>query len=215
MPDITHLEARGLVKTFGSVRALSEVSFRVERGECVVIEGPNGAGKSTLMALLALCLRPTRGSLHFGALSAAQDADELRQTIGYVAHASMLYPDLNAEENLLFFGELHGVRNAQPVIQGLLERFGIDSWRDRPVRTYSRGQAQRVALARALLHKPAVLLLDEPTTGLDANSWQLLTDEIKRVRLAGTMVLTVTHEAAFADAVADRRIVLGHGKRVS
>lgn len=206
------VEARGLVKTFGPTRALAGVDVSLRAGEVTVIEGPNGSGKTTLLGILSLLVRPTRGTVRFGADDALARADVLRGAIGVLAHAAMVYPDLTGLESLRLSAGLHGVPDPEARIASLRERFEIGPFGDRPTRTYSRGQLQRVALARALLHAPQLLLLDEPSTGLDAASVARLGAAVRTEKERGAIVVLVTHDVALADAIGDRRIVLSRGR---
>jgi heme exporter protein A len=181
-----------------------------------VVEGPNGSGKSTLVAILALLARPTRGEVKYGTVEARKGGAALRARIGVLGHAAMVYPDLSARENLVFFARLHGVANPDARITALAERFEITSaFLERPARTYSRGQLQRLALARALLHAPRLLLLDEPSTGLDTATTERLVAAVAEEKKAGTILALITHDHALADRIADARIKLDRGKVVS
>lgn len=210
MRRFERVETRGLTKVYGPTRALSGIDATFTAGTVTSVEGPNGSGKSTLLSLLALIAKPTRGTIRFGDRDATAQPG-LRRHIGVLAHAAMIYPDLNAYENLSLFASLHDL----PVDKTLVrerERFGLGAWANRPARTYSRGQLQRVALARALLHEPALLLLDEPSTGLDANSNERLIEAVKRERERGAIVVLVTHDQALSDRIADRRLKLSQGR---
>jgi heme exporter protein A len=210
VPHFDRVETRALTKVYGPTRALSGVDATFNAGTVTSVEGPNGSGKSTLLSLLALIATPTRGTIRFGDRDATKQPG-LRRYIGVLAHAAMLYPDLNAYENLALFASLHEL----PVDQTLArerERFGLGSWASRPARTYSRGQLQRVALARALLHEPLLLLLDEPSTGLDASSNERLIEAVKRERERGAIVVLVTHDQALSERIADRRLKLSQGR---
>jgi heme exporter protein A len=204
------VETKGLTKVYGPTRALSGIDASFTAGTVTSVEGPNGSGKSTLLSLLALIAKPTRGTIRFGERDATK-LPGLRRHIGVLAHAAMVYPDLNAYENLSLFAKLH----ALPVDRTLdreRERFGLGAWAGRPARTYSRGQLQRVALARALLHEPTLLLLDEPSTGLDAASNERLIEAVKIERARGAIIVLVTHDQAFSEQVADRRLRLAQGR---
>lgn len=205
-----HVRAEGLVKLYGRTRALAGVDLELHPG-VTVIEGPNGSGKSTLLQILALMARPTDGALRFGPHDARRHRHVLRRSIGVLAHASFLYPDLSGAENLRFFGGLAGVEDAR--VDTLRERFGIGRFGERPVRTYSRGQAQRVALARALLAQPRTLLLDEPSTGLDVAGVRRLREAIAHERDRGAIVVVITHDRAFAKALDATRVKLARGRR--
>jgi heme exporter protein A len=210
--DFDAVRIRGLAKMFGSTRALMGIDLELAGGTVTAIEGPNGAGKSTLLALLALMMRPTRGEIRFGEAVARGTDPALRGRIGVLGHSAMCYPDLTAVENLELAARLHGVLGANARISALRERFELGPWAERPVRTYSRGQLQRVALARALLHRPRLLLLDEPSTGLDARSSERLQVAVREERAAGAIVVLVTHDAALADVLADQRVRLERGR---
>jgi heme exporter protein A len=209
--DFDRIEVRDLVKLYGPTRALAGVRLELEAGKITALEGPNGSGKSTLLNLLALLGRPTRGELRFGQHDPRR-RPELRARIGLVAHAAMVYPDLSGRENLALTAKLYGLPADAPAQQALEQRFELGPFMLRPARTYSRGQLQRLALARALLHAPRLLLLDEPSTGLDAHGVQRLTEAMLQERARGAIVVLVTHDAPLAAAVADRRIRLERGR---
>ena len=213
--DFDAVTARGLVKVYGPTRALAGVDVTLAAGRVTAIEGPNGSGKSTLLALLALLARPTRGTLRFGAHDAAHAGPGLRARIGVLAHAAMVYPDLTGRENLSLFAELYDLADRDARIGAVLERFEIGAFVDRPARTYSRGQLQRVALARALVHAPRLLLLDEPSTGLDAPSVERLARAVDAERARGAIIALVTHDGPLAERLADARVRLERGRVVA
>jgi heme exporter protein A len=213
--DFSTVTGRGLVKAYGPTRALAGVDLTLSPGRVTVLEGPNGSGKSTLLGLLALLVRPTRGTIHYGAHEAQDASAGLRSRIGVLAHAAMIYPDLSGRESLQLFAALHGLTDVDARLARLLERFEIGAFVDRPARTYSRGQLQRVALARALLHSPRLLLLDEPSTGLDVTSVERLARAVEEEREAGTIIVLVTHDEPLAERLADERVRLVRGRIAS
>jgi heme exporter protein A len=206
------LRAEKLTKLYGTTRALLDFDATFAAGHVCVVAGPNGSGKSTLLALLAQTARPTSGHIHYDAALASDAAR--RAAVGMVAHDAMLYPDLTGLENLELYAALYSVARPAARIDELRERFGAGRFAERPVRTYSRGQVQRVALCRALLHGPSILLLDEPTNGLDTDSVSRLADAIGAERARGVIQILVTHDAAFAERVADTQVALRAGRRV-
>src|SRR5215207_5184902 len=155
---------------FGSTVALRNVSERFEAGSIALVEGANGSGKSTLLAILSRSLRPTTGRVDWAPLG--DDAERVRAHVGWLGHDALVYPDLSGFENLHWAAQLYGLEPAS--VDSTAERLGIGAFARRPVRTMSRGQRQRIALARAILHRPSLLLLDEPTTGLDRDGVALL-----------------------------------------
>jgi ABC-type multidrug transport system ATPase subunit len=195
---------------FGPTRALSGVDLTLEAGLVTVVEGPNGAGKSTLLDILSLLSRPTRGTLHFGEHDAWRRRDALRGSLGVLAHAPMLYPDLSGRENLELFARMYGVGLTR--VGELGERFEATPFWERPTRTYSRGQLQRVALARALVHAPRLILLDEPSTGLDVRATAQLVAAVEAERTRGAIIALITHDQALVERVADLRVRLLRGR---
>ncbi len=202
--DRASLEARNLVRTFGPVRAVDGVTFRVEVGELLTIFGPNGAGKSTLLNLLAGAMRPTAGEIRMGGRLRSHGEVEWRRGVGILSHQTFLYDPLTAAENLRFYGRLFGVPSLDDRIQERLEAVGLASRRDDPVRGFSRGMRQRLALARTLLHDPEVVLLDEPYTGLDVHAAALLRDLLSSLKDGRRTVVLVTHDLTQGMELADR-----------
>jgi ABC-type multidrug transport system ATPase subunit len=208
-PSFGAVEARGLVKFYGSTAALRGCDLVVLRGERVALLGANGAGKTTLLKLLATLVRPSAGRLTLLGLDAVRQAGAVRRQLGVVAHETYLYRDLTAAENLRLYGRLYGVADLDARIAGELERVELADLAERRVGTLSRGQQQRLALGRALLHRPSLLLLDEPDTGLDEAGQALLATVVREA--APTVVLT-SHAVDRALALADRVVVLAAGK---
>jgi ABC-type Fe3+/spermidine/putrescine transport system ATPase subunit len=149
-------------KRYGAVYALRNLTLAIAPGECVALAGRNGSGKTTLLRIASRLTRPTRGTLEF-----SENSKEKTPSVGFVAHATMVYDDLSAEENLLFFAKLLQIPNRKERVAELLREVGLAERRDSLVRTFSRGMRQRAAIARALLANPSLLLFDEPATGLE------------------------------------------------
>lgn len=209
------VETLDVSRHFGRRRALSRISLAFRAGEIAGVFGPNGAGKSTLLAVLSTLLRPSSGEVRYGGRPASVWADELRRHIGMLGHDLFLYGDLTARENLAFFGRLYGLAEdgrldarVDRALQAarLAERGG-----DR-VSEFSRGLRQRLALERALLHEPALVLLDEPFTGLDDESAGLLAARLRSLRNAGRIVVMATHDFESADGLVDRALAMQAGK---
>jgi heme exporter protein A len=203
--------ARGLTKRFGRVRALLPVDLEVAPGERVALFGHNGAGKTTLIRLLATVTRPSAGDLWIDGVDAAGAPAEARRRLGLVSHLTYLYPDLNAVENLRFYGRMYGVPDLETRIESSLRRVGLAGNRRQPVRTFSRGMQQRLAIARATLHAPAVLLLDEPDSGLDAEAAGRLPDLLD-LGAGGPAVVLATHNHALGRTMCSRVVYLDHGR---
>jgi heme exporter protein A len=192
------IRARGLGHSFGSKRVLRDLDLDVAERDVLVVTGPNGSGKSTLLALCAGLLAPTAGELEV-------EAD--RGRIGYLAHEPLVYRELTALENLDLYGRLYRVPERRERIGMLLERFDLWEARHERVSAFSRGMQQRLALCRALLHKPDLLLLDEPYAGLDEAGGEILDTEI--AALAGERTVVVaTHEPERVASLATARLAL-------
>lgn len=209
MNALRRVSTLGLTKIYGGTRALVDATLAFEPG-VTVIEGPNGSGKTTLLSLLAQTARPTAGHIEYDGKRLRSTA--IRASLGVVSHDAMLYPDLTGRENLEFFAELYRVPSPQTRIDALRERFSVGRYIERAVRTYSRGQIQRVALCRALLHAPSLVLLDEPTNGLDRASLDRLAEVVDEERRAERVIVMVTHDREFATRVADRIVALRGGR---
>jgi heme exporter protein A len=204
------LQFERVEKRYGSVQALRNLSLAVPPGECLAIVGRNGSGKTTLLRIAAQLTRPSRGKLSYTGL-----AENGKPRVGFVAHATMVYDELTARENLLFFAKLEGLPDAGLRVSELLGEVGLLDRQDSLVRTFSRGMRQRVAIARALLARPSFLLFDEPGTGLDAESNAWLAERLRRLRDAAcTMVMSLHGESELA-RLASRAVRLEAGTVVS
>ena len=190
------IEVEKLSKAFGLLPALQRVDFTVRRGECVLLFGANGSGKSTLLRLLSGLSKPTAGTIRIGGWELPREAMAVRAQIGLVAHRPLLYENLTAWENLDFFGKLYGIDAEVREARGrnLLQQVGLERRADSLVRTFSRGMKQRLSIARALLHQPAILLLDEPYSGLDQAACEMLDDLLAGAKQAGRTILLSTHQ---------------------
>jgi len=211
--DFEQVSVVSLTKSYGPTLALAGVDLSFDAGAASVIQGANGSGKSTLLWLLAMLAHPTRGEIRYGRHNTTH-ADALRARIGFVAHQLQLYPGLSGHENLLLAAKLQRIPYAEKRAGDLCDALALGEYWNRPVRTYSRGQAQRVSIARALLHEPRLLLMDEPATGLDVKSTASVVDLIEQEKQEGSIVVIVTHEAQFARTVADRVLHMDRGRIV-
>lgn len=191
-----------------AVRALRGVTVQFAPSKVSVVLGANGSGKSTLLSIVGTLTKPTSGKVSHGPLGKTREA--VRRTLGWLGHEALCYADLTGRENIELAAKLHGLQ-VDAAFESARERFDLGAFAERPFRTYSRGQRQKVALARALVHDPKLLLLDEPTTGLDKSSVERLLEILRAEAKRGAVVIVVTHDDAFATAAADERIVLERG----
>lgn len=204
-------ECQRLTKRYGRIAALKSVDVRVESGECVAVFGRNGAGKTTLLHVAGSLIRSFDGEVRvFGA--DRRDADtEARRAVGLVLHETCLYDDLSALDNLRFFARLYGVADYEERSRAMLARFDLADRGATVVRALSRGMKQRLAIARALVHRPRLLLMDEPFTGLDEPASQTLIAVFKEFVRDGGAVVMSTHDVERAFDVATRAIILERG----
>jgi ABC-2 type transport system ATP-binding protein len=209
--------AEGLVKTYGSVRALDHLDLRVPEGTVLGLLGPNGAGKTTCVRILATLLRPDEGRVSVGGIDVLAHPNQVRQVIGLSGQYAAVDENLTGYENLEMIGRLYqlGKAKARQRARDLLERFELADAADRPVKTYSGGMRRRLDLAGALITSPPIIFLDEPTTGLDPRSRLGMWDVInERVRSGSTLLLT-TQYLEEADRLADEIVVIDHGKAIA
>ncbi|MEM2882060.1 MAG: ABC transporter ATP-binding protein [Candidatus Bathyarchaeia archaeon] len=208
------VEAFGLTKRFGNFTAVDHVDLSIEEGEIFGLLGPNGAGKSTLVRMLTTLMRPTEGTAKVGGYDILKEPDEVRKAIGLVAEKLILYPRLNAVENLMFFGRLYGMEGEglRRKVDELIGMVKLEGFKDFPIGGYSSGMRQRLNVVRALLHDPKILFLDEPTAMLDPQSIRFVRDLIKDLRKGGRTIILTTHIMEEAEELSDRVGIIDHGR---
>ena len=211
------LEIRHLRKSFGPLVAVDDVSFAVERGRLVGLLGPNGAGKTTTVSMIAGLLTPDRGDVLVGGARLAGDTDPKKRRIGLVPQDLALYDEMSARANLRFFGALYGLSGAalDKAIASALDLVGLaDRIHDR-VSSYSGGMKRRLNLGAGLLHDPDILLLDEPTVGVDPQSRNAIFDNLELLKSRGKALLYTTHYMEEVERLADRIVVVDHGRVIA
>jgi sodium transport system ATP-binding protein len=211
------LEARGLFKSFGAVAAVRGVSFAARDGQITGLLGPNGAGKSTTLRMLYTVLRPDAGDAFIDGASVTGEPLTARRAIGVLSHGAGVYNNLTARENILYFGELHGLSREERVRRAaeLIEQLEMQPFADRLAKGFSQGQKLKTALARALIHRPRNLLLDEPTNGLDVMAVRNLRKLLGQLREAGHCVLFSSHVMQEVEQLCDEVVVIAGGEVVA
>lgn len=205
------IEVKKLVKRFGLKTVLCGLDFQVKEGEFVALLGPNGAGKTTFLRILASLARPSLGEIRIAGYRLPAQAAAIRRRLGVVSHMPLLYGDLTAEENLIFFGRMYDVPRLAQRIDEVLELVGLTARRRDLLRTFSRGMQQRLAIGRAVLHNPEVMLFDEPHTGLDQDACDMLDKILRDVAARGRTVVMTSHDLARVEDLASRLDVLSRG----
>ena len=208
---IDQIKLSEVSRVFGRTFALHRISLQLQQGQITALAGDNGAGTSTLLNILATTDAPTSGTVHYGPLERDQFAAAHRHHIGWVGHDSLLYSELTARENLLFFARMYGLSSPPARCERWLQKVGLDDAADRRVGAFSRGMKQRLSIARALLHNPQVLLFDEPATGLDQQGTQFVIDLLDELRERQRLILLVTHDFDLLESLFDRLLILRQG----
>jgi ABC-2 type transport system ATP-binding protein len=211
------LEVHDLHKRYGAIAALDGVTFEVRDGEMFGLLGPNGAGKTTTLSIISCLLDATRGEVVLDGKRVHLADREVRRLIGIVPQEVAIYPELTARENLHFFGELYGVKGAELKrrVQRILAAIGLEERADDRAATYSGGMKRRLNLGAALVHEPRLLLLDEPTTGVDPQSRNHIFEEVRRLNAAGVTVVFTSHYMEEVQALCRRIGIIDHGRLVA
>jgi ABC-2 type transport system ATP-binding protein len=208
------LEVQHLFRSFRSISAVSDVSFRLEPGEIVGFLGPNGAGKSTTVKMITGMLRANDGHVLFEGKDIHEDMVGYRSVLGYVPEEAHLYSYLSGLEYLQLVGRLRGMGEAliETKATSLLRHLQLESWQHSPISTYSKGMRQRVLIASALIHNPRLLIFDEPLSGLDVLTARLFKDLLEELAAQGKAILYISHVLEVVELVCDRVIVIAKGK---
>lgn len=206
------LRAASIGKRLSHAWVLRDVSFSVDAASLVALMGPNGAGKSTLLSILATILAPSSGEAWIGGQHIVRESSGARRHAGYLGHASGLYGGMTAWENLWLAGKLFGVADLRGAVSSALDRAGLSDRRDTVVRHYSKGMARKLAFERVMLHRPSLLLLDEPFDGLDVAARERFEERLRGHRDGGGSALIVTHDPEQARRLCDRSLVLENGR---
>ncbi len=206
-----------LVKRFGTVTAVDDVSLAVRKGETFGFLGPNGAGKTTTIRLLTGVLTPDAGNVRINGIDIHRDPLDAKMQMGVIPESSTVYGDLSAEQNLHLSGKMYGMSRAlrETRIDEVLSQLGLKERRRTPVRTFSKGMKQRVSIACAIIHRPSVLFLDEPTSGLDVQSRRLVIETIRTMNEQGSTIFLTTHNIEEANSLCQTVCIINKGKIVA
>ncbi|EKK21122.1 ABC-type multidrug transport system, ATPase component [Fructilactobacillus florum 8D] len=217
MNSETAVQVVNLTKKFGEHAAVNEVSFTIKRGEIFALLGPNGAGKTTIIKMLTTLLKPTSGTVRLCGYDVQKEPDRVRALFGLTGQTAAVDEALSARENLLFFARLLGLSTqaARTRTVELLQEFSLEAVADQPLETYSGGMRRRLDLAISLITRPAIIFLDEPTTGLDPRTRQQMWETIRKLVAAGATIILTTQYLEEADALAQQVAIIDHGKLVS
>jgi ABC-2 type transport system ATP-binding protein len=217
MNDISGIQTKNLHKHYGDIHAVDGIDFEVKTGEIYSLLGPNGAGKSTTISMLACLLRPTQGEAWVMGHSILKEQQQVKQAIGVVPQEVALYEDLTARENLTFWGKMYGLRG-EALKQRVDKVLGVIELADRQkerVGKYSGGMKRRVNIGIALLNTPELIIMDEPTVGIDPQSRRRILDNVKELKAQGVTVLYTTHYMEEAQELSDRIGIMDHGKIIA
>ncbi|MBC7810459.1 MAG: ABC transporter ATP-binding protein [Burkholderiales bacterium] len=208
------IEVRNLSKRYGNHLAVDDVSFDAQAGEIVGILGPNGAGKTTIMRILTGFMPPTSGTAKVAGFDVMEDSLEVRKRVGYLPERVPLYPDMTVREYVTYWAKLRGVKGAKEQVSAVIERVQLTDRRDSLIRNLSKGMRQRLGLAQALVHNPQVVILDEPTIGIDPQQVIEVRDSVRQLG-QGHTVLFSTHILSEAEQVCDRVVIINNGRVIA
>ncbi len=211
------IQVENLVKSYGDLKAVDGVSFEIAAGEIYGLLGPNGAGKTTTLSMMAGLLAPDEGRIRFDGVDLAERPLEVKATLGVVPQENALYEELNAREHLRLWGGLYGLAGGElaAAVDRVLEQVGLAGRAKDPVKQYSGGMKRRLNLALGLVHSPRVILLDEPTVGIDPQARLNILEVVREVAEVGATVLYTTHYLEEAEKLCDRIAILDHGKMLA
>jgi len=208
------IQAEALTKSYGNLKAVDQVSFHVREGEIYGLLGPNGAGKTTTLSMVSGLLQPDEGRVIFDGVDLAAEPIRVKQQLGVVPQEVALYEELTARENLHFWGGLYGLSGAKlkDAVAAVLEHVGLTGRADAKVSTYSGGMKRRLNLSLGLVHGPRVVMMDEPTVGIDPQARANILDVVRGIARSGTTILYTTHHLEEAEEFCDRIAIMDHGK---
>ncbi|MBC7248997.1 MAG: ATP-binding cassette domain-containing protein [Anaerolineae bacterium] len=208
------IEIHDVVKKYGDRVAVNQVSFCVQKGEIFGLLGPNGAGKTTTISILAALLLPDEGAVIIGGYDLMRETSQIKPLIGFVPQELALYPTLSAWDNLAFFGRIYGLRGTalKERIAAVLDLVGLRDRAKDAVRTFSGGMKRRLNIAAGLIHRPRILLLDEPTVGVDPQSRHFIFEHVEQLRSEGMTILYTTHYMEEAERLCDRVAIMDEGR---
>ncbi len=212
----TIISISGLSKSFGKQKAIDNIELDIEKGDFVAIFGPNGAGKTTFLKILSTIIEPTKGKVVISDFDLKKKPIEIRKKLGNISHESYLYDDLTAKENLVFFGKMYGMKSSEieEHADELLEQVGLTARANDRVRPYSRGMKQRLSISRAMIHKPDIILMDEPYTGLDQKAAQTFEYVLESLDKDNVTKIMISHNIERAFHLCNRILVMDKGKIV-
>ena len=208
------ISIKGLTKTFGDITAVDNLTLDIPKGSAFAFLGPNGAGKSTTLKILTSLIKPTSGEAHFFNINALEEPHEALLQIGAVVESAEFYPSLTPSETLDYFGRLRGM-NSDKISRNsnkFLKLVGLDNWSDKKIGTFSRGMKQRLAIAQALLHEPPILLLDEPTFGLDPRGMVEIRNVFKDLTKEGKTIFFSSHLFGEIEEICDTLAIIDKGQ---
>lgn len=215
MAETPAFELNDVSRRYGRRWALARLSFTLPRGASLLLTGHNGSGKTTLLKVLATALRPTVGKAKVMGFDVVDERDEVRERVALLSHASYLYEDLSARQNLLFLARMMGVPEPQATVDAMVQRVGLGQRADTPVRQFSAGMRKRLAIARLLLKKPDLALLDEPFGELDPAGIQQMEGHIRELLAGGTAIVLATHLIEQGESLCKERLHLQDGRRAN